>query len=105
MKKFKVEFLPTAIRNLEISFQWGVSEWGKEEAKKWLRDFYSACKERLSTIPNGCPIAPESEDLDRELRYLIIGRYRAIFFVTDNVVSIVNVRGSYTGELSNEDED
>ena len=99
MKKFKVEFLSTAIRNLEISFEWGVS------AKKWLRDFYTICRDRLSTIPNACPIAPESEDLDRELRHLIIGRYRAIFFVSDDKVLIVNVRGSYTGELSKDDQD
>jgi plasmid stabilization system protein ParE len=103
MKTFKVEFLPTAIRNLEISYQWGVSVCGKKAAQKWLRDFYSTCRARLSRIPNGCPFAPENEDIDRELRHLIIGRYRSIFFVTGDIVSIVNVRGSYTGELSNDD--
>lgn len=104
MKKYKVEFLPTAVRNLEISFEWGVSVWGREAARKWLRDFHSICKERLAIIPNGCPIAPESEDLDREVRHLIVGRYWAIFLVSGNTVSIINVRGSYTGEAIDEEE-
>ncbi len=105
MKKFRVEFLPPAERDLDVSLEWGASYWGKKAAQKWLREFYSTCKKRLGQFPAACPIAPESADLGRELRHLIVGRYRAIFFVTDDTVKIVNVRGPYFYKMVEDDED
>ena len=104
MTKFKVEFLPTAKRDLDISVEWGASYWGEKAAQKWLRDFYSTCRKRLGQFPVACPIAPESEDLGRELRHLIIGRYRAIFFIVDETVVIAYVRGAYFDKGMDDDD-
>jgi plasmid stabilization system protein ParE len=99
MKSYKVEFLPTAQQDLRLSFEWGTTVWGKTQAKKWLREFYAACKKRLQQFPESCPIAPESEDLGRELRQFVIGRYRVIFIVKGDTVTILYVRGAYSGTI------
>lgn len=103
MKKYKVEFLPSAKEDLRRSFEWGVEVWGKEQAAKWLRDMYSVCKQRLTHIPKGCPVAPESELLGRELRQLIIGRYRVIFIVGYDHVMVLHVRGPFVGSGARDD--
>ena len=95
MKTYKVEFLPAAKEDLRLSFEWGVEVWGKTQAEKWLREFYTTCRKRLKQLPEACPIAPESEDLGRELRQFIIDRYRVIFIVKDSTVTILYVRGAY----------
>lgn len=95
MKRYKVEFLPSARMDLVRSFEWGVDVWGKAQAAKWLREMYAVCKKRLEHFPLACPVAPESEDLGREVRHLVIGRYRAIFVVNANIVTVLHVRGAY----------
>ena len=95
MKTYKVEFLPEAKEDLRLSFEWGIDVWGKIQAEKWLREIYTTCKKRLEQFPESCPIAPESEDLNRELRQLIIDRYRVIFVVKGSTVTVLHVRGAY----------
>ena len=95
IKTYKAEFLPNAKEDLLASFEWGIDVWGKIQAEKWLNQFYATCKKRLKQFPESCPIAPESKDLDRELRQLIIDRYRVIFIVKDLTVTILYVRGAY----------
>ena len=104
MKRFKVEFLPSATEDLTRSFEWGIDVWGTAQAGKWLRKMYSTCRKRLQRLPLACPIAPESEDLDRELRHLVIGRYRVIFVVKGDTVTILHVRGPYVGPTSDDDD-
>lgn len=105
MKRYQVEFLPTAQQDLRLSFEWGANIWGKTRAKKWLREFAATCKKRLKQFPESCPIAPESEDLGRELRQLVIDRYRVIFVVRNDVVTILYVRGAYIGTISDNEDD
>ena len=95
MRRYRVEFLPSARRDLRDSFEWGVEAWGKEQAEKWLSEFYFTCRKQLGSLPKACPKAPESEDLDRELRHLIIGRYRVVFLISDDLVTVLYVRGPY----------
>lgn len=102
MKRYKVEFLPSAKQDLRASFNWGVSGWGKTQAERWLRKFSATCTKRLAQFPESCPIAPESEELGRDIRHLIIARYRVLFIIQGNTVSILYVRGSYLGTMANE---
>jgi plasmid stabilization system protein ParE len=99
MKSYKVEFLPTAKQDLRLSYEWGVKTWGKTQAQKWLQEVYTTCKKRLRQFPESCPIAPESEDLGRELRQFVIDRYRVIFIVNGDVVTVLQVRGAYIGTM------
>jgi hypothetical protein len=43
-----------------------------------------------------CPVAPESEQLGISIRHLIVGRYRILFTVKGNTVTILHVSGPYT---------
>ena len=106
MKSYKVKFLPSAKQDLRTSFLWGVNMWGKAQAERWLREIYATCKNRLSQFPESCPIAPEGEDFGRELRQFIVNRYRVIFTVKDDIVTILYVRGAYSGTVfDSEDEE
>lgn len=104
MKRYKVEFLPSAKQDLRMSFLWGVNVWGKTQAERWLRSS-ATCKKRLTQFPEGCRVAPESEELEREIRHFIIDRYRVLFVVQGNKVSILYVRGSHIGSMANEPDD
>jgi len=104
MKNYKVEFLPSARKDLLLSYEWGVNVWGKGQAQKWLREFYAACKKRLKQFPESCPIAPESENLERELRHFAIDRYRVIFIIRDDIVTVLYVRGAYVGMMFDEED-
>lgn len=105
MKRYRVELLPEAREDLYSSYEWGIQSWGKAQADEWLRTFYATCKKRLRHSPKACPLAPESHDLNRELRHLIIGRYRVIFVIEGQTVTILHVRGAYVGVDPGEDVD
>jgi hypothetical protein len=63
-------------------------------------------KKRLRQFPESSPIAPESEDLGRELRQFVIDRYRVIFIVQGDIVTVLFVRGAYLGTMFDDaDED
>lgn len=102
--KYKVIFHTQAILDIEDSFEWGVRNWGKIQAEKWSRRFYTICKKRLSQFPEACPIAPESKELDISIRQLVIDRYRALFVVEGDTVEILYVRGAYSGFDDDEEE-
>ncbi len=95
MKKFKVVFHRQAITDIDTSFEWGIEVWGKEQAVKWARNFYDACRERLSQFPESCSIAPESKDVGMTIRQLLIDRYRVLFVIEESTVEIIYVRGPY----------
>ena len=99
MKIRTVKFLPAAEQDLRTSFLWGVNVWGKTQADKWLKSFIATCKKRLRQFPESCSIAPESEDLERELRQFVIDRYRVIFTIKDDIVFVLYVRGAYVGTI------
>ena len=105
MKRYQVEFLPSAKQDLRTSFLWGVNVWGKTPAERWLRKFSAICKKRLAQFPESCPLAPESEELERTMRQLIIDRYRVVFIVQGDMVSVLYVRGSYLGVGEDEPDD
>lgn len=78
------------------SYEWGLVFWGQEQADLWLRNFYSSVIGRLSEFPYSCPLAPESEYLDQEIRQLQFGRYRILFEIMDDEVTVLRLLGPYT---------
>lgn len=87
--KYKIIFHNQAIADIEASFDWGVRFWGKTQAQKWSRNFYTTCRKRLSHFPASCPKAPESEGPEVVIRQLVIDRYRALFVVEGDTVEIL----------------
>ncbi len=75
-----------------------LSERSPEGAARLIASFDQAT-ERLGNNPFVAGIAPESEDLDEEIRHIMFrtraGRtYRALFVVVGDEVRILRVRGS-----------
>lgn len=99
MKKYEVILHPDAETDIRSSYEWGCRVWGAKRAKAWIRELRQTIKSRLTSMPLGCPLAPESEELDIPIRHLIVGRYRILFIVKKRAVTILHVRGSYVGRL------
>lgn len=103
MKKYKVILHPDAELDIESSFGWGCRTWGDKKARQWLQQLRHAVKNQLTSMPFGCPLAPEREELGVSVRHLIVGRYRMIFVVKGRTVTILHVRGPYIGRFDSED--
>ena len=97
MPKFHIFFSEDADEEVLRSYEWGLLFWGREQTDRWLRDLYSSVIERLGTFPLACPIAPESAYLDQEIREYYFGRYRILFEITDEEVTVIRLLGPYSG--------
>ncbi len=95
MRKFQIRYGRFAIDDLNSSFAWGIENWGLELAEAWLAEIEDLIADRLSTIPASCPVAPESDELDVEVRQLVFGRYRVLFTIKGNDVLILRIRGPF----------
>ena len=95
MKKYKVILHPDAETDISSAFEWGRRAWGEEIARSWVRQLYRNLRERLTSTPLGCPIAPESRELEISVRQLIVGRYRILFIVDKKTVTILHLKGAY----------
>lgn len=95
MKKYEVVLHPDAELDIESSFKWSCRAWGEENANLWVRKLRRAIRKQLTSLPLGCPLAPESEQLGVSIRHLIVGRYRVLFTVRRGTVTVLHVRGPY----------
>ena len=48
--------------------------------------------EKLNELAERCPIAPENIDVQRGIRHLIVGDYRVLYVIEDEVVSVLHIR-------------
>jgi plasmid stabilization system protein ParE len=99
MKKYSVILHPDAEADINSWYQWGRKVWGDKQAKAWAQELQLAVKLRLTSLPLGCPLAPESDDLGIEVRQLIVRRYRVLFIVDKKTATILHVRDAYGAGL------
>lgn len=78
MKRYTVVFEESAQADVRGSYDWGCRAWGKKEAQQWARQLRTAVSKQLSLVPKGCPLAPENDDFDEEIRQMVVGRYRVV---------------------------
>jgi len=99
MERYRVRLSPRAIDDLQISFDWGIEFWGREKAMSWVEQVQHLIKTGLSSMPERCPIAPESSEFDIEIRQLKFHRYRILFTIsdTDRTVYVLRIRGPFNG--------
>jgi plasmid stabilization system protein ParE len=100
MKRYKVILHPDAETDIDSSFEWGGRAWGQKNAKAWVRELRNTIRNRLTAMPLGYPLAPESEGLGISVRHLIVGRYRILFIVEKRTVTILHVRGPFPAQRS-----
>jgi len=90
--RYTAEFMDDLIR----SYEWGVEMWGIELANQWYNELNDSLETRLSSMPRSCPPAPESREV-KNVRQLLLGRYRVLFTISGNYVRVLHLRGLYSG--------
>ena len=94
MTHYQVIVQPPARRDMEAAFLL-IAEQNPAAAVCWLAGLEAAVQS-LSTLPERCPLAPESDFFSEEIRQLIYGRrngrYRVLFTVRGGTVRILHIR-------------
>jgi plasmid stabilization system protein ParE len=98
MLRYTIRYNPEAEEDLAGSFEWGVEKWGLDAAIRWYDFMEAAIGERLSNFPLSCPIAPEDQAFDYEVRHLILGRYRVLFCLVRDEVIVIHIRGPFVDD-------
>ena len=79
---------------MEAAFLW-IAEQNPAAGVRWLAGLEAAVQS-LSALPERCPLAPESDVFNEEIRQLIYGRrsgrYRVLFTVRGGTVRVLHVR-------------
>lgn len=103
--KYDVTVQAEAFQEIENAYRWLCDNSRPDVANNWYNDLQSAIAS-LSTFPRRCPIAPEAAFFDREVRQLIVGKsqkYRVLYIVQDDRVSVLHVRHSRQSRSPEED--
>ena len=95
MKRYVVVFEESAQIDVRGSYDWGCRNWGKKEARRWVRQLRDAVSKQLSLMPRGFPIAPEDDEFSEEIRQMNVGRYRVLFTIRKRNVHVLHVRGAH----------
>ena len=94
MKHYQVIILPSAERDIGEAYEW-LAEQEAEAAIRWYNRLLEVIFS-LDTFPERCPLAPESEFFNVEIREIFHGRrqhkYRILFTMRENEVYILHVR-------------
>ncbi len=94
MKHYQVIILPSAERDIGGAYEWLAGQ-EAETAIRWYNRLLEVIFS-LDTFPERCPLAPESEFLNSEIREIFHGRrqykYRILFTVSENEVHVLHVR-------------
>jgi plasmid stabilization system protein ParE len=92
--KYNLIIQPPALADLDEAYRW-IAERSPENAAHWFNGFLEALH-RLEQFPDRCGVAPESEQVGREIRQLLYGRragvYRALFVVEKDEVHVLHIR-------------
>ncbi len=95
MKRYRIEFSDDAKNDLMRSYEWGREKWGREAAQRRYRDLKQQTRKLLTHFPLAQPSAPESEEVEGEIRHLIFGHYRILFEIVGRTVRVLHVRGAF----------
>lgn len=92
MKKYRVEIKPTAEADL-IKRYHEIGEDSPQNALNWYLSIIDAI-EKLDELAERCPFALEDAEINRGIRQLIIGDYRALYYIAGEVVAVLHIRHS-----------
>ncbi|MBE9082840.1 type II toxin-antitoxin system RelE/ParE family toxin [Tolypothrix sp. LEGE 11397] len=105
---FQVNVSPPAIADIENIYLWLKAQ-NSTFADQWFNELTQAI-DSLEQLPARCPLAPESQELDREVRQLLCRTskkmiVRILFGIAGSQVSVYRVRHTSQQYLSKEDFD
>ena len=90
MKKYRIEIKPTTENDLIRRYR-QIAEDSPQNAVNWYLQVIDAI-EKLDILAERCPIAPEDADIQKGIRHLVIGDYRALYLINNDVVEVLHVR-------------
>ncbi|HUO07044.1 MAG TPA: type II toxin-antitoxin system RelE/ParE family toxin [Phycisphaerae bacterium] len=90
---YTVSITQQAIDELDAAFLWLLRQ-TEQHAPAWYNRVLDAINS-LERLPTRCPLAPENENHDEEVRHLIVGdrvhAYRIIFAIRGKEVVVLDV--------------
>ena len=90
MKKYRIDIKLTAENDLIRRYQ-QIAEDSPQNAVNWYLRIIDAI-EKLDILAERCPIAPEDADIQKGIRHLVIGDYRALYLINNDMVEVLHVR-------------
>jgi len=92
---FHVEISPRAFNDLDEIARYIKQQGSFEQAEEWFNGIIAAIR-TLEGMPNRCPVADESEELEQEVRLLLYGKrnrkYRVYYSILQKTPSTGRVR-------------
>ncbi len=70
-----------------------IAEDAPQNALSWYLDIIEYI-ENMDTMAGRCPVMPEDQDVQKGIRHLVIGDYRVLLFVNNDIVEVLHVRHS-----------
>lgn len=102
--RFRVEITESAEKDLEEIWSY-ISQDSPEEANRFVLTLEEEVQ-TLEQFPNRCPLIPENELLDGNYRHLLLGKYRAVFRISQKTVYVLRlVHGARLLDTSSLEED
>ena len=98
--KYNVEFTYQAETEADCAYEWIVKS-SPLNAYNWFEGLLDAI-DSLDSLPERCPVAPESEDVGQEIRCLLYGKFRILFSVEAQTVFVLHVRHGAQEHLTKE---
>ena len=87
----RVILMPRAESDRDRIYGYTVKHWGKMRAQQWY-DKLDAALLTLETLPERCPVAPESEDATQPIRQIIRPPFRILFRIKKKQVQVIHIR-------------
>ena len=92
--KYQVDITDQADGEAEEAYLW-ILERSPEGAARWWNGLEAAILS-LEDMPTRCPLAPENEEFEEEIRELLHGkrqhRYRILFAIREQRVVVLHIR-------------
>ena len=95
-EEFNIILQPEAVIGMESAYTW-IEKDSPERARKWMKGLMDAI-ESLKVFPRRCPLAPENEVFDEEIRHHLYGKrgavYRILFTIQEDTINVLYIRHS-----------
>jgi len=90
VKHYQIVILPDVEQDLEASYLY-IKDDSPKNALNWYQEIYSKIQ-KLSSLSLRCPLAPENDYFEEEIRHLIVKNYRVLFTINNDTVYILHAR-------------
>lgn len=99
---YQVRILPAALEEAKDFYNYIAND-SPENATLWLEGLFGAV-ESLSSLPERCPIAPESTIIGVKLHVFLYRKYyRILYSIEKDIVRIYHIQHSSRAYLTQED--